>query len=390
MRPGSGGQMILFPYAGDTRGGSVHSSFLLIDELLRRGRPLLLAFHGEGFARDSAIKRGFPHIDLGALGTRAEADRKDRFRLGNVSALIACRRAIVEHGATVVHVNDKRMLRTWCIPARMSSAALLTHWRGMYLPRGRSVDLGLRLTSRIICVSSYTHHLLPAWARGKSEVVYNPFKPILDAGQRDDARRRIRESAGIPADAAVIGFFGSLLNRKRPHMLLDILRRLKTTADGRPVWGILCGEIQEPRDEVYFRTVEAEDWRGRLVAAGYVDNIGEWMAASDVMIAPGIEEPFGRVGIEAQSVGLPVVVSSDAGLREVVEDGISGLVVDPDDFEAWVDSVRRVLDDVKLARKLSEEGQHAAARLTVASHADAIEAIYKRVLGFRSLSDVSA
>ncbi len=376
--------MILFPYAGDTRGGSVHSSFLLIEELLRRGRPLLLAFHGEGFAREAAIKRGFPHIDLGALGARAEADRKDRFRLGNVSALIACRQAIAEHGAMAVHVNDKRMLRTWCIPTRMSGAALVTHWRGMYLPRGWSVDLGLRLSSRIICVSSYTHHLLPAWARGKSEVVFNPFKPILDAEDRDATRRRIRESAGIPADAAVIGFFGSLLNRKRPHMLLDILRRLKTTADDRPIWGILCGEIQEPRDELYFRTLESEDWKDRLVAAGYVDNIGAWMAASDVMIAPAIEEPLARVGVEAQSVGLPAIVSSDGGLREVVEDGVSGLVVDPDDFEAWVDAVRRVLDDRDLAQRLSNAGARSASRLTVGRHADAIEATYDRLSSKRA------
>jgi glycosyltransferase involved in cell wall biosynthesis len=103
------------------------------------------------------------------------------------------------------------------------------------------------------------------------------------------------------------------------------------------------------------------------------------MAACDVMVAPAVDEPLARVGVEAQSVGLPVVVSSDGGLREVVDDGVSGLVVDPDDFEAWVDGVRSILDDAGLARRLAEGGLEAAAKLTVARHADAIEGIYERL-----------
>lgn len=63
--------MILFPYAVDTRGGSVYSSFLLVEELARRGRPAMPAFHGSGFARDLARQRGLRFIDLPALGSRA-------------------------------------------------------------------------------------------------------------------------------------------------------------------------------------------------------------------------------------------------------------------------------------------------------------------------------
>src|SRR5690606_13513447 len=92
------------------------------------------------------------------------------------------------------------------------------------------------------------------------------------------------------------------------------------------------------------------------------------------------DEPLARVGVEAQNAGLPAIVSSDGGLREVVEDGVSGLVVDPEDFEAWVAQVRRVLDDAELSRTLAEGGYQAAARLTVERHADAMDGIYERLL----------
>jgi glycosyltransferase involved in cell wall biosynthesis len=211
-------------------------------------------------------------------------------------------------------------------------------------------------------------------------VVYNPFICAFDIDKRSTARQRIRENAGIPADAAVIGFFGALIDRKRPHILLQILQRMKRTADGRPIYGIVCGETLEPRDKLYFQMLRDENWQGRVVLPGFVKNVGDWMAACDVMIAPAIDEPLARVGVEAQSTGLPAIVSSDGGLREVVEDGISGLVVDPGDFEAWVAQVRRVLDDPDFARALSEGGLRSAAKLTVERHADAIDMIYDRLV----------
>jgi glycosyltransferase involved in cell wall biosynthesis len=275
------------------------------------------------------------------------------------------------------------MLRTWSIPTRTAGRPLLTHWRSVYVPSW-SVDLGLRLASRVVCVSAYSRDLLPPWAQVKSEVVYNPFRPSIDRERRAEIRQRIREQNGIPRNAAVIGFFGALLQRKRPHVLLKILRQLTHTADGRPIYGVLCGEVLEPRDNVYFSMLRGENWQGRVVSPGFVGNVAEWMAACDVMVAPAVDEPLARVGVEAQSVGLPIIVSSDGGLREVVEQGISGLIVDPDDFESWVKQVRRVLDEADYADCLARGGITAAARLTVERHADAIEQIYERLAGNRA------
>jgi glycosyltransferase involved in cell wall biosynthesis len=367
--------LILFPYAGDTRGGSVHSSYILIGELLRRGRPLALAFNGIGLARDLALARGFPIIDMAPLGSLAERERKDGFRSGNVTAAFGCLRIITRNGVRVVHVNDKRMLRTWCAATRLSGRTLITHWRSVYDPSW-SVDFGLRVSDRIVCVSQYSRDLLPKWTAAKSEVVYNPFKAPFPPEQRPKLRAGIRVAAGIPEDAAVIGFVGALLERKRPHILLKLLKRIKETEDGRPVYGIVCGETLEPPDREYFRMLREEDWGGRVVAPGFVNNAPEWMAACDVLVAPAVEEPLARVGVEAQSIGLPVIVSSDGGLREVVEDGVSGLVVDPDDFEGWVAGVSRILNRSDIMQTLSQGGMAAAARLTVKQHADAIEAIY--------------
>jgi glycosyltransferase involved in cell wall biosynthesis len=333
-----------------------------------------VAFHGDGYARRLGESRGFPLVDLPPIGTRPEQQRKDGFRLGNGTSFALCRRVIRQHAASFVHVNDKRMIRTWGLPAGLTRTTLIAHWRSIYSPSW-SVDIGLRAASRIVCVSQYSKNLLPDWAQAKSEVVYNPFGEVLKDADLSRVRRRIRESAGIPIHAAVVGFFGALTRRKRPHVLLDILERIPETSDGRPVYGIVCGQALEPRDEVYFERRAAAG--SRLIAPGYVANPLDWMAASDVMVAPAVEEPLARVAIEGQLAGLPVIVSSDGGLREVIEDGVSGLITKPWDRDGWIVNVKRVLDDPSFAARLREGGRLASANLTIGKHVDTIERVYR-------------
>jgi glycosyltransferase involved in cell wall biosynthesis len=371
--------VILFPYAGETYGGSIHSSFLLVETLLRRGSRVLLAFHGDGPARDLAHRRGFPTIGLPPLGRASEMVRGDRLRAGHLIASPRCLRLLRRGDVDLVHVNDKRMLRTWMLPAKLAGRPLVAHWRSTYGP-SVTIDLGLRIARSIVCVSHYSRDGLPPWARAKSEVVYNPFEPLLDPAAWQDARTRIRKAHGIDGNAAVVAYFGTLSKRKRPHVLLRILKAIERTRDGRPVVGVICGGAVEPRDEAFYRMLGEEVWGGRLVLPGVVDNVGEWMAAADVMVAPAVREPLARVGVEAQSMGLPAIVSSDGGLVEVVEHGVSGLVVDPEPIEAWVAAVRSVLDEPELRQKLRCGGRAAAAKLTLDAHTDHIDRVYREVL----------
>ncbi len=373
---GPDNRLILFPYAGDAMGGSVGSSFLLIQELLERNRRVVLAFHGEGAASELARKRGFPSMQLPALGRVPEMERNDGFRLGNYASLGATVGAIRSSGAALVHVNDKRMLRTYTLPALLTRRVLLNHWRSVYKP-SLSVDLGLRVARKSVSVSQYSLDLLPPWAQAQAEVVYNPFQV---ASVPPDSRRRLREQASIPADAAVIGCFGTLHRRKRPSMMFDILDRIEKTRDGRPVHGLVCGGWVEPRDAAFEAGIAAGRHADRLVWTGHVDNAMEWMAACDAIVLPAVDEPLSRVGVEAQSLGIAPIVSSDGGLKEVVEHGVSGFVVDPYEMEGWIGHVRRMIDEPEVRGRMAEASIAAAARLSVAKHVDRISAIHDELL----------
>ena len=68
-------------------------------------------------------------------------------------------------------------------------------------------------------------------------------------------------------------------------------------------------------------------------------------------------ESFGIVTIEAMAYGLPVVASTWRALPSIVEDGVSGLLVPPQDVSALADALCRVLDDETLARRMGNAGR---------------------------------
>src|SRR5439155_9534492 len=78
--------------------------------------------------------------------------------------------------------------------------------------------------------------------------------------------------------------------------------------------------------------------------AGWVDDAAGLMRRLDVLVAPSHQEPFGTVLAEAMAVGTPVVATRVGGLAEVVEDGVTGRLVEPGDPDALAAAVLRVLE----------------------------------------------
>jgi phosphatidylinositol alpha-mannosyltransferase len=122
--------------------------------------------------------------------------------------------------------------------------------------------------------------------------------------------------------------------------------------------------------------------RGRVVMLGVMpnDDLPPLYAAADVFVAPALgQESFGVVLVEAMAAGVPVVASDIPGYREVVRDGVDGLLVPPGDPGALAAAVRRVLEDPGLASALARAGRDRAREYSWDVVAPRIEAIYERV-----------
>ena len=364
-----------FPYVGDRFGGSNMSSLVMAGGLQALGHDVVVATHGGGRAADEAAARGLRTVALPALSTAPGYSRPDKARWDNILALRHCARFMREQQLDIIHTNDLTMLRTWALPAVATGKTLVAHWRTSSRA-SLSVSAALWNARRIISVSDYSKDILPSWAQRRTIVEFNALESFWNDEQRAIARKAIRQELGFPEDSLLLGVFGNLTKRKRAHALADIMRDLGPSIGGRPVFGVACGGVIEPRDEELEPKREAYGLKERLAVPGFVRPVDRWMAACDVILAPAEREPLARNVLEAMAVGVPVVVSDDGGLREFIKQGDNGFLLAPHDTDQWVRVIRDILSGQCPAEQLIRAGQKAASELTVEKHARRIEKIY--------------
>jgi len=375
-----------FPYVADRFGGSTASSLVLAQALQTAGHGIHILTHGEGGrVTDEASTLGLSVTRLPPLSGIPGYARPDRFRLEQLGAFTPGRRAIDQLGLDIVHTNDLTMLRAWAMPALAGRAALVAHWRSNFR-ESWSVKAALKAADRVIAVSGYSFAKLPAWVRRKGLVEYNAFNLHMEPAQRLAGRFKLRQTLGLPFDSAMIGVFGNHIQRKRTHVLADVLKAITHTAKGHPVFGVACGGRAEPYDHALDTKIAAFGLEERLLRPGFVRPVEAWMAGCDAILAPAIDEPLARNVLEALALEIPAIVSTDGGLPELIRDGQNGLLCDPHDIAAWIAATRRVLDEDGLAPRLSRAGRAVVADLTPARHAARIEDVYRSIPRFRSLA----
>jgi glycosyltransferase involved in cell wall biosynthesis len=168
-------------------------------------------------------------------------------------------------------------------------------------------------------------------------------------------------------DGPVEGFVGRIEPRKG---VLDLVAAAPAIRESGARVVIVGDDPYEP-DSRYLAQVRASV---EVEQPGWVDDAAGLMRSLDVLVAPSHQEPFGTVLAEAMAVGTPVVATRVGGLAEVVQDGVTGRLVEPGDPEALAAAVREVL-----ARRL-EMGAAARAharRFGADAYADRVEELIR-------------
>ncbi|HEX7078713.1 MAG TPA: glycosyltransferase [Candidatus Eisenbacteria bacterium] len=184
---------------------------------------------------------------------------------------------------------------------------------------------------------------------------------------REAARRALQ------ASGRVILFFGYV----RPYKgLADLLRALSIA---RPdAWDMLyvVGEFYEPRER-YQHALDHPALRGKVrVVDRYVANeeVATYLAAADLVALPYRSATGSGIAQVAFGAGLPVIATRTGGLADVVEEGITGFLVPPDDPAALAAAVERFFDE-GWGPRLAAGVARARGRFTWDALVDALEAL---------------
>lgn len=163
------------------------------------------------------------------------------------------------------------------------------------------------------------------------QVLYNPVNMALC--RRDPTQRSaILRSLDIVGDPVVLGYCGRMHRGKGIFTLFD---------------AATAAMVQEPRLHCLWLGdgADAQALRERAAAqplghrhhfVGWVNDIHPYYSAMSMLAFPSIApETFGRVSVEAQAAGLPVLASDVGGIPETLQPGVTGVLLPPGDVEAW-------------------------------------------------------
>jgi D-inositol-3-phosphate glycosyltransferase len=192
---------------------------------------------------------------------------------------------------------------------------------------------------------------------GRVEVVH-PGVDLTVFRPRDAVAAR--ERLDLPADALVVLFAGRLQPLKAPDVLLRamaLLLRERPDLRSRLIVPVVGGPsgtgLEHPEQLAELAAELGIDDLVRFVPPVPAGELALWYAAASVVAVPSYNESFGLVAAEAQATGTPVVAAAVGGLPTVVEDGVSGLLLDSHEPREWAGALCRVLLDDGLRSRLS-------------------------------------
>jgi glycosyltransferase involved in cell wall biosynthesis len=182
------------------------------------------------------------------------------------------------------------------------------------------------------------------WSRGIDRTIFRPDRRNLEW----------RQSLGIDDDDVVIGFVGRLVMEKGLDVFADTIDQLERKQVRHKV--LVVG--QGPAREWFEKRLP------KAVFAGFQagEDLGRAVASMDMLFNPSVTETFGNVTLEAMAAGLPVVAARATGSESLIDDGVTGRLIQPGRTQAFADALRQFCEDGELRRKIGLAGLQSSAR----------------------------
>ncbi len=228
---------------------------------------------------------------------------------------------------------------------------------------------GMELADKIIAVSNFTRKTIIEKYRispQKVTTVYNAVEPLIPS-EKPILKKGVTEK--------VVTFLGRITMQKGPEYFIEaaslVLKKMNN------VRFVMAGS-GDMMDTMIARVAEL-GISDKFHFTGFLqgDDVFQMFEMTDVFVMPSVSEPFGIVPLEAMQSGVPVIISNQSGVAEILENAMK---IDFWDTHAMADSIYGLLNYPSLSKFFKEEGMEEVRNLKWINSAEKVYKVYTNVL----------
>jgi len=213
------------------------------------------------------------------------------------------------------------------------------------------VNLYYRKVDSFLYITEYVKkektRQFPILHKKRGVIIFNGTEIRLDIGNKVVAMKQFS-----------IFDIAGLVNWKNIQVLIEALNILINVKQRTDVFLYVAGD--GPMRKELESLIASYNLQKHIFLLGYQSNVGRLLNNCDVFVHPSYAEGFGIVIPEAMLAKKPVIVSNAGALPELIENEVSGLVVQPHDPGEWVDAILRIIENPEFAAQLAHKGKERA------------------------------
>jgi glycosyltransferase involved in cell wall biosynthesis/peptidoglycan/xylan/chitin deacetylase (PgdA/CDA1 family) len=307
--------------------------------------PIVCCLNEKGRFAEELEKEG---IKIIALNKKSKIDMGVIRQLGKI---------IRENNVQIVHTHlwggnfwGRIAAKISGVPVVIATEHNTDVWKnGFYLALDRWLS---RWTDRIIAVSQSVKefYVKKGIAPKKIEVIYNGID--VNGSQVTSYELQVKGEFGIRENETVIAVIGRLVPQKGHRYLFDALYEL----DGQYSLKLLVvGDgplLKSLKSQVTSHKLEE-----KVIFTGLRKDVKDILGMTDILVMPSLREGLPMVALEAMVAGVPIVATEVGGMPELVTNGQTGILVEPENKTALKKAITTLIDDHKLYQYLKDNAK---------------------------------
>lgn len=360
-------------------GGAEQGCIDVAAELVRSGSKAIVVSHG-GTRVHELTRLGAIHIDLPVHSKNPITIWRNINRL---------KKLIIHHKVDIVHVRSRAPAWSAIKACKKTDARYMTTCHAPYNISGKAkrfYNSVIARGERVIAISNHVaNYLIENYDIDSRNirlvhrgVALDKFHPTV---VRPTQMIKISQEWRLPEGANIILLPGRLTRWKGHHVLIDAMEKIKN----KDVFCVLLGSDQGRtayREELE-KAIQDKDLGGQIRIVDHCNDMpAAYMLSAVVVSASTDPEGFGRIPIEAQAMGRPIIATNHGGAMETVIKNETGWLIEPNDANALAAAIEEALrlNDNQRAILATRAMAHIAANFTREKMVDETLNVYAELL----------